>query len=227
MARLNVLKSFYASTAWQNFRLIVIAERGLRCEHCGRLIANPIEVILHHKIELTPENVHDVNIALNPDNILLVCRDCHDKIHGRFGYHKAKAVYIVYGCPLSGKRTYVSQNIMRGDMVISMDSLYEAITGLPAYDKPDSLLINVKSVYNLLIDQVKTRYGKWNNAYIIGGFADRYKREPLAEDLGADLIYCECTKEEAVSRIDLDEHRRNMKADYVRYIGEWFEQFSA
>jgi hypothetical protein len=86
-------------------------------------------------------------------------------------------------------------------------------------------LLNVKAVYNLLIDQVKTRYGKWANAYVVGGFADHYQRERLADELGAELVFCECSKEEAVSRIDLDEQRRNMKAEYIGYINRWFEMY--
>lgn len=234
MARLNVLKSFYASIAWQNFRVAIIAERGLVCEHCGQIIIDSSDATIHHIEELTADNVHDVNIALNPKNVLVVHRGseiygsprCHDKIHGRYGYQE-KAVYIVFGCPLSGKETYVKQNMRRGDIVISMDSLYEAITGLPSFDKPDQLLNNVRTVYNTLIDQVKTRFGRWNNAYIIGGFPDASRRERLADELGAEIIFCECSKELAVSRIDLDDRRRNMKHEYVQYIDKWFEQYSA
>ncbi len=226
LARNSILRSFYASSAWISFRLTIIADRGLICERCQQPIANQDEATVHHKIELTPNNVHDVMVSLNPENVLLVHRGCHDQIHGRFGYQKHKEVYIVYGCPLSGKASYVRQNIRRGDIVVNMDSLFEAITGLPAYDKPDALLNNVRAVYNLLIDQVKTRFGKWGTAYIVGGFADKYQRERLADELGAELIFCECSKEEAIARIDMDDGRRKMKTEYVGYIEKWFELFS-
>jgi len=39
--------------------------------------------IVHHKIHLTPENIHDPKIALNFDNLQLLCRDCHGKIHAK------------------------------------------------------------------------------------------------------------------------------------------------
>ena len=114
MAKYAILKSFYASEKWQKFRLAIIAERGLKCEHCGEVVTRPGELTLHHIIELTPENVHDVNISLNPDNILVVHHDCHNKIHNRFGYKPEKNVYIVYGPPMSGKKTYVKEHIGRG-----------------------------------------------------------------------------------------------------------------
>lgn len=37
--------------------------------------------IVHHKIELNEDNVNDPSVALNPDNMMLVCFDCHNKIH--------------------------------------------------------------------------------------------------------------------------------------------------
>ncbi len=225
MARYAVLKSFYASDPWINFRLALIAERGNKCEKCGRTIARSIEIIGHHKIELTPENVHDVNISLNPDNVLLVCHACHDQIHYRFGHKPEHAVYLIYGPPLSGKKSLVLQQMKRGDLVVDMDRLYYAVSMLPSYDKPDNLLINVRGIHNLLIDNIKTRYGRWNNAWIIGGYADPYKRNRLADDLGAELVFCNVSMEESMRRLELDEDRRFRKDEWEGYIRKWFEEY--
>lgn len=231
MAKYDVIKKFYASIEWITLRLILINERaskeGVRCEHCGKIIAKSIDIIAHHKIELTPENVKDKNISLNPVLIELICFDCHNKVHYRFGYKPAKNVVIVYGPPLSGKTTFVKQNMLRGDIVIDMDKLYEAVSFLPSYDKPDNLLTNVRVIHNALIDNIKTRYGKWNNAWIIGGYADKYKREYLANDLGAELVHCDISKEECIARLERDEERRNRKDEWIKYIDKWFEEYSA
>jgi hypothetical protein len=227
LALFSVLKSFYASAPWQNFRLTIIAERGLICEYCRKIISDPKNVTIHHTpIELTPENVHNVTISLNPANVKLICHDCHDKAHSRFGYQKPKGVFVVYGPPLAGKKTYVRQSINRGDIVICMDSLYEAITWLPEYDKPDVLLGNIKGVYNYLTDTVKTRYGKWGNAWVITGGADKYKREHLAEEVGGELVYCECGKEICISRLMQDESRRFRVDEWRGYINKWFEEYT-
>ena len=37
--------------------------------------------IVHHKIELTPDNIHNPDITLNFDNLQLLCRDCHAAVH--------------------------------------------------------------------------------------------------------------------------------------------------
>lgn len=227
MAKYAVLKSFYASEAWQTFRLLIINQRGLRCEHCGRRVARARDLTLHHIIELTPENVHDVMIALNPDNVMVVHHDCHNKIHKRFGYRFEKGVYIVFGPPLAGKKTYVQEYKGHSDLVVDIDKLYRAVSMLPDYDKPNELLANVRGIHNLLIDNIRTRYGKWHSAWVIGGYADKYKREKLATDLGAELVYCEASLEVCLSRLDRDLDRRYRKDEWTRYIEKWFVEFVA
>ena len=226
MAKHTILKTFYASDKWQRFRLLMIDERGLKCEHCGNKVVRASELTLHHKKELTPENVHDVSISLNPDNVILVHHECHNEIHKRFGdANKSKQVYIVYGPPLSGKKTFVGSNITRGDLVVDMDRLYEAVTMMPYYDKPDQLYRNVMSIHNQLVDNIKTRFGKWNNAWIIGGYADKHKREKLANELGAELIFCNVSKEECLRRLSEDEDRQYRQDEWAGYINKWFESY--
>lgn len=227
MAKYSILKSFYASEKWQKFRKLIISERGLKCEHCGEMVTKPGDLTIHHIEELTPENVYDYSVSLNPENMMVVHHECHNEIHGRFGHvGKGRQVYIVYGPPLSGKHSFVKENIKRGDMVVDMDRLYEAISMLPSYDKPDQLFTNVIGIHNQLIDNIKTRLGKWNNAWIIGGYADKYKRERLANDLGAELIFCDVSKEECLRRLELDESRQYRQREWEGYIDKWFEQYT-
>lgn len=68
-------KSFYSSKLWQDCRKEVLRRDLYTCAHC---YARAQEV--HHVIELTPDNIDDMNIALNPDNLVSLCHSCHDKI---------------------------------------------------------------------------------------------------------------------------------------------------
>lgn len=226
MARYSILKNFYTSSRWIKFRLLLINQRGNKCERCGEMIPRSIDIIGHHKTELTPENVNDYNISLNPNNVELICFDCHNQIHNRFGYKVAKKVYLVYGSPMSGKKTFVKHNVIRGDIVVDMDRLYEAVSMLPSYDKPDNLFSNVIGVHNLLLDNIKTRLGKWNTAYVIGGYADKFKRERLVDELGAELVYCESSKEECYARLETDKDRQYRITEWKKYIDSWFEKYS-
>jgi len=138
--------------------------KGLVCEHCHEAILREIDCIGHHIKELTPQNVNDVNISLNPKNILLIHHRCHNVIHERFGQTMTQRVYIVYGASLSGKTSYVRASKGHKDLVLDLDELYQAITLLPAYDKPTELATNVFQLRDSLIDQIETRTGKWAQA---------------------------------------------------------------
>ena len=72
---------FYKSKAWQACRNAYVHQaRGL-CEPClmaGRV--TPGEIV-HHKIHLTPDNIHQPEVTMDFSNLELVCRECHAKEH--------------------------------------------------------------------------------------------------------------------------------------------------
>ena len=73
--------SFYKSSAWMKCARAYRKDRGGLCERCWAkgLIVQGEEV--HHKIKLTPENINDPAIALNWDNLELLCKQCHLEEH--------------------------------------------------------------------------------------------------------------------------------------------------
>lgn len=236
-------KSFYNSKEWKAFRLAIINERRPVCQRCNKIIMNELKendnekefkskhIQLHHIEELTPANIHDVNITLNPDNVMVLCQECHNIIHGRWQggntvKRKDKCIYIVYGPPCSGKTKYVIDNKHRNDLVVDMDRLYQAVTLLDMYDKPNELKYNVLGIKNLLIDNIKTRYGKWNSAWIIGGYASKYERERLRDELNGELIYIDVDIEECLYRLKYtNDYRQYNYNEWKGYIEKWFENF--
>lgn len=76
----DVIQRFYKSDKWKVARAIKIASAGGRCEKCGA-----IGTEVHHIIHLTPENINDPSITVNQENLMLLCNECHNKEHGRFG----------------------------------------------------------------------------------------------------------------------------------------------
>jgi hypothetical protein len=226
MAKHTILKNFYKSKEWTQFRMMLIQQRGPICSRCGSIIPDSVNLIGHHKVELTPENVYDATISLNPEKVDLICFDCHNREHRRFGYqNQSRQVFLVYGPPLSGKTTFVKQNMERGDLVVDLNLIYESVTMLPGYDKPDVLRPNVFGIRNLLIDQIRTRFGKWHDAWIVGGYPDKYQRDKLIEELGAQPIFCDVSKDECVARLQAEESLRYRKAEWAGYIDKWFEQY--
>ena len=75
-------KAFYNSKRWKDCRRAYIAKRiaidGGMCETCHEAPG----YIVHHKTELTPDNINTPAVSLNWDNLELVCRSCHMKLHG-------------------------------------------------------------------------------------------------------------------------------------------------
>ena len=72
---------FYKSQAWMRCARSYRRSVGGLCERCrknSRIV--PAEEV-HHKIHLTPENINKPEIALNWQNLVALCKDCHMKEH--------------------------------------------------------------------------------------------------------------------------------------------------
>ena len=221
------LFTFYRSKEWKNLLAQLKIERlnskgEVICEYCGKPITRAYDIIGHHKEELTEENVNDFNVSLNPDNIAFVHHRCHNYIHNKLGY-AVRGVFLVYGAPLAGKRTWVNDNKNEGDLVVDIDSLWEAVSACPRYVKPNRLKAVVFKQRDSLLEAVKYRLGKWNNAYIIGGYPLQSERERLCRELGAKEVFIECSIDECMQRLANDEKRKDLE-DYATYIADWFSK---
>ena len=73
--------NFYKTAAWTSVRRSYIKSVGGLCERCYRKGIIRHGEIVHHRIHLTPENINDPEVTLNPDNLELLCRDCHAEEH--------------------------------------------------------------------------------------------------------------------------------------------------
>lgn len=224
----NTLSEFYTSKEWQDFRQVIIATRMqadgfVYDEITGKPIVKAYDIILHHKIELTLENVNDANITLNPDNIQIVSFRTHNEIHNRYG-RWTRHIYLVYGCPLAGKKTYVQDRAGLHDLIIDTDKIYACISNNPLYIKSGRLYDCKEAVERALLDCVKYKLGKWTNAFIIGGYPFKLDRERTAREYGAECIYIDCTQEEAEARLQVVTDGRD-KAEYKKHIQTWFNRY--
>lgn len=224
------LAQFYNSEAWRSFRLSLMSERVssdgiLYDEYNHQPLLKAWDVVAHHKIPLTMSNVNDFSISLNPENIMLVSHRSHNEIHARYGYSMNKKVYYVYGCYCSGKSTFVRNAKGNSDLIIDIDLIWQAVTGGELYYKPDALKTQVFQIRDLLLQQAKTRMGKWERCYIIEGGARKAERERKIEMLGAEPIFIESTLEECMERLLNDEQRRDYVTQWKTYIEKWFEEY--
>lgn len=216
---MDKLHQFYCSKPWRELSYNLKIKINGKCNRCGETIVDFSKLIGHHKVELDESNVNDPKVSLNPELIEIICHDCHNKEHRRFG--NKKNVYIVYGSPLSGKTTLVRELIQYGDIVLDIDALWQAVSFQEEYVKPKNVRFNIFKLRDELLDQIKTRYGNWYDAYVIMSLPDKYERERLRESLGAKLIYCEATKEECINRLDKSDKPRQ----WLDYINEWWDKY--
>ena len=73
--------AFYVSREWRTCKEAYLQKVGRICERCAKkgYIVQAEQV--HHKIKLTPENIKDPRISLNPENLEALCTDCHQAEH--------------------------------------------------------------------------------------------------------------------------------------------------
>ena len=203
------LGDFYRSDEWNGCRAAFLGERllrdgELRCERCGKPIVRQYEAILHHKDELDEAKVMDPGKALNPDNLMLVCHWCHDAIHERWGHQRSRHVYLVWGCPCSGKREFVDSSRGKHDIVVDIDAIFDCLGGERAAVKSEAL-----AMYRTAVDLVRTRGGRWRNAWVIRTLPRSSDRERLQRDLGgAEEVHVERSLEEC-------------RSEAVRRGGDW------
>lgn len=226
MAHSAELQRFYASKRWRDLRTALVVERHGVCDRCGKDFSDDTsKLIAHHKEHLTDETLKDPAVAVDPQNIEIVCQKCHAHYHAERGATKKKQVFIVYGSPFSGKSTYVRENMEAGDLVVDLDAIYSAISFQPLYQHPDPLQKNAFAVRDFLYDQIRIRAGNWSTAWVIAGLPRRGDRERLAARLGASLVLVESTQEECVRRCINSEDGRGM--EWENYIRDWFKDFIA
>lgn len=74
-------KRFYKSKAWQRTRAVAWArDKGLCVDCMKRGLITPAEEV-HHIKELTTDNIDDPRVTLNLDNLVSLCRECHQARH--------------------------------------------------------------------------------------------------------------------------------------------------
>ena len=245
-------KKFYRSEAWIRVRNAYVARRtsidGGLCERCGATSDNPGEE-LHHVIPLTPANINEFDIALNPKNLQWLCKDCHFIVHRELilkEFEKARQakkhvlhngcyfddegnlvkmkVYIVHGSPASGKSTLVSERMTPGDLVVDLDLLKQAISLQPKTETPENLLPIAMGLRDYLYELISDRAVDCRNVWVIASLPRRQEREELAEKLGAELIHCSAEYHECLARAGNDMNRRD-KTLQRALIDKYFEQY--
>lgn len=192
------LSNFYTSPEWRSLRKKIISERLLRdgdifCEYCNKPILNSYDIIGHHKEHLTEQNVHNYDISLNANNIMLLHHKCHNLIHQKFSC-PVKRIYLVFGAPCSGKLNYIETISEPDDLIIDIDRIYKAINNT----RSNKVFDIVMNIYNNLLDVAAANKGRWKNCYITSSTLPNVER--IRRMTGAELIFIDTPLEKCLKR---------------------------
>lgn len=94
-------------------------------------------------------------------------------------------VHLITGPPGSGKSTLALERMARGDVLLDMDRLWVALTGLPEYDKPSDLLPIIRKAHEHIIYSafmVGAGRPAWVTARVVTSSATRRERLYDLED---------------------------------------------
>jgi len=133
--------------------------------------------------------------------------------------------YVVCGPPGSGKSTFVQNSARFGDLIVDLDEIFRAISGLPMYEKPETLLPFAIKVKNTLIDAVAAGENKYTNAWIITSGSSAKERDYLARRLRAKVYVFEVSAMTCARRISKDDRRKDKVQLWMPIIEKWWREY--
>jgi 5-methylcytosine-specific restriction endonuclease McrA/predicted kinase len=217
----------YGAT-WQKIRRRILANGPLCADPFG-FHADAEEVVLAADVDhIMPKHQGGTDAD---DNLQPLCKRCHalkteetDTPWLATRYMKARVpVTIVTGAPGSGKTTYVKERASWGDLIIDLDAIYVALSGLPWYEKPDVLLPFVLTVRDALLRRL-SKESKIRHAWVITSEARQDVLSALSRGLGAEVIVMDVSPTECILRISRDERRRDKWQLWQPIVDRWFKR---
>lgn len=229
MRYFKTLLEFYNSKEWKEckeyIRLKRLNEYGETIdEFTGEPILNKRDIVFHHKIELTLQNVNDPKVSLNPENIMIVSFKSHNEIHRRFGKYERK-VYLVVGAPCSGKSSWVESVATKEDLIFDFDKLWDAISINPLHIKNSRLTDIAMALRTTMFEQIQMRSGSWVCCYVLTTEPYSAERNNLCIRLGVDsIITMDATRSECLKRLNENPNGRDIEL-YTKLINKFYDRY--
>ena len=219
-ARLSTFKRGY-DKKWQKFRAWYLRQYPM-CEHCSERGVDTPAKDLHHVIPL-----RDGGEKLDEENVQGLCRSCHSRetVKEKKAFARVAKVIFVTGPPASGKTYYVLNNKEKSDLIIDVDMIYQAISGLEFYDRAKGLLGMTLNIRDFVLKELESPSGI-DRAWIIAGMPDAVDREEMAERFGANIIVMEKSVEKCLSHIRGDSRRRSQEFFWKPLIEKWWSDYT-
>lgn len=207
---------------WEEYRANYLAQNP-DCQQCG----DPATVVDH----IVP--VEQGGSFWDPRNHQPMCKRCHDAKsateNGGFGNRRADAfspaipTTVICGPPGAGKTTWVGMRKNPGDLVVDMDALYHALSGLPWYEKPEILLPFVCEARDAVLRRL-ARKSDIRHAWVIASGARKADRDRYRAG-GAEVIVLETPIDQCLRRIMADSRRSAKAALWENLVRRWWRDY--
>lgn len=130
-------------------------------------------------------------------------------------------IHLVYGAPLSGKSTFVKQQLKDNDLVFDYDDIMRSLTGLTYQSHNENVQPIVIGIRELIINHIKDNHAL-DNVYIITTFISNTLEQQLnslsVEKIRMDTDFLTCIER-------LDDSSRENKGDVRFVIVDWFNEY--
>lgn len=133
-------------------------------------------------------------------------------------------VRLIAGPSGSGKTTLVNQHRRPGELLIDYDHLFQALTGLPAYHKPDALFPHIQAARLALLDALALHPVP---AWAVTADPDRPRVLALAARLRAELTVLRVPAADGLARIAADPTRTDTNRPFAQAVAAWHRGWPA
>lgn len=222
--KLSKIKRGY-TYRWEQYRISFLGRNPL----CVRCLATGRTTVAKHVDHIIPVDSASDEPFWPASNHQALCASCHGKktMHEDIGKGRAKtrttdrqwSATLVCGPPCAGKNTYVENRITLGDLIIDVDALHHAVSGMPSHDHSNQLLTFAFTARDAIIDKLLTStFG--GHVWIVTTAPTRADRIAWTSRLDASVVLLVPDKAECLKRATTERPEK-----WLGYVRQWYQAF--
>lgn len=188
------------------------------CRRCGKAPSTIADHIIPRELGGTDDR----------SNYQGLCKPCHDAKtateDGRWTGRPASRVIAVCGPPGAGKNRFIAQQFHAGDLIVDLDRIFIALSGLGQYDKPSAILPFAMSARDAVLERL-AKPSTIGRAWIATGAPLPKDRDRLERVYRAQVLVFETPPEECLRHIESDPSRKDKVQLWAPIVGDWWSAY--